>query len=84
MIDVQTLNDALLTLAFCVGLALLLAVSIVAAGALTQWHERRAHVRSIERLDQSAYASRVAARASDPTPFSLNATVNIMMPKRIA
>jgi cytochrome c biogenesis protein CcdA len=47
--DVQTLNDALLTLAFCVGLALLLAISIVAAGALTQRHERRAHVRSIER-----------------------------------
>ena len=49
MIDVQTLNDALVTLAFCVGLALLLAISIVAAGALTQRHERKAHVQRIER-----------------------------------
>jgi len=49
VIDVQTLNDALVTLAFCVGLALLLAISIVAAGALTQRHERKAHVQRIER-----------------------------------
>jgi len=47
--DVQTLNDALVTLAFCVGLALLVAISIVAAGALTQRHERKAHVQRIER-----------------------------------
>ena len=49
MTDVQTLNDALVTLAFCVGLALLVAISIVAAGALTQRHERKAHVQRIER-----------------------------------
>jgi cytochrome c biogenesis protein CcdA len=49
MIDVQILNDALMTLAFCVGLALLMAVAIVAAGALTQRRERKAHVRRIER-----------------------------------
>jgi cytochrome c biogenesis protein CcdA len=47
--DVQTLNDALVTLAFCVGLAVLLAVAIVAAGALTQRRERKAHVQRIER-----------------------------------
>jgi hypothetical protein len=63
VIDVQTLNDALLTLAFCVGLALLLAVSIVAAGALTQWHDRRAHVRSIER--------HLAAAAEDQDPAAV-------------
>jgi hypothetical protein len=61
--DVQTLNDALLTLAFCVGLALLLAIAIVAAGALTQRHERRAHVRSIER--------HLAAAAGDQNPAAV-------------
>lgn len=61
MIDVQTLNDALLTLAFCVGLALLLAIAIVAAGALTQRQERRAHVRSIER-----HLAAAAAEGQDP------------------
>ncbi|HTW04191.1 MAG TPA: hypothetical protein VMF87_28095 [Streptosporangiaceae bacterium] len=63
MIDVQILNDALLTLAFCVGLALLMAIVIVAAGALTQRHERREHVRSIER--------HLAAAAGDQDPASV-------------
>lgn len=64
MIDVQILNDALLTLAFCAGLAVLLALSIVAAAALTQRHERKEHVREIERhlarvaKEQDAAASR--------------------------
>jgi len=49
VIDVQALNDALLTLVFCVGLALLTAITIVGAGALNLRHERRAHIRSIER-----------------------------------
>jgi cytochrome c biogenesis protein CcdA len=49
VIDVQTLNDALITLAFCAGLAVLLALAIVAAAALTQRRERKAHVRQIER-----------------------------------
>ena len=49
MIDVQILNDALVTLAFCVGLALLMAVAIVAAGALAQRRERKTHVQQIER-----------------------------------
>jgi cytochrome c biogenesis protein CcdA len=63
VIDVQILNDALLTLAFCVGLALLMAIVIVAAGALTQRHERREHVRSIER--------HLAAAAEDQDPASV-------------
>ena len=49
MIDVQTLNDALVALAFCVGLAVLMAVAIVAAGALTQRRQRKTHVEQIER-----------------------------------
>jgi cytochrome c biogenesis protein CcdA len=49
VIDVQTLNDALVTLAFCAGLAVLLAVAIVAAGALAQRQERKEHVQHIER-----------------------------------
>ncbi len=48
MIDMQILSDALVTLAFVVGLAVLLAVSIVAAAALTRRHERKAGVRRIE------------------------------------
>ncbi|HTS99491.1 MAG TPA: hypothetical protein VMI33_23015 [Streptosporangiaceae bacterium] len=48
MIDMQILNDALVTLAFSVGLAVLLAVSIVAGAALTQRYERKAGVRRIE------------------------------------
>ena len=48
MIDTQILNDALATLAFSVGLAVLLAVSIVAGAALTQRHERKVGVRRIE------------------------------------
>jgi cytochrome c biogenesis protein CcdA len=49
VIDVQILNDALVTLAFCVGLAVLLALAIVAAGALARRQERKAHVQQIER-----------------------------------
>ena len=49
MIDVQTLNDALVTLALCTGLAVLLAIAIVAAGALAQRQERKDHVQQIER-----------------------------------
>jgi cytochrome c biogenesis protein CcdA len=63
VIDIQILNDALLTLAFCVGLALLMAVAIVAAGALHQRNERRAHIRSIER--------HLAAAAEDQNPASV-------------
>ncbi len=49
MIDVQALNNALMALGFCVGLAILLSVSIVVAAAVAQRHERKEHVRSIER-----------------------------------
>jgi hypothetical protein len=49
VIDVQTLNDALVTLALCAGLAVLIAVAIVAAGAVTRRIDRKEHVREVER-----------------------------------
>jgi hypothetical protein len=48
MIDMQLLNDALLTVLFAVGVAIFLSLSIVAAAALSQRHERKQHVREIE------------------------------------
>lgn len=50
MIDMQLLNDALMTVAFAVGLAIGLSALIVAAAALTQRRASRAGVRQIERL----------------------------------
>jgi cytochrome c biogenesis protein CcdA len=47
MIDMQILNDALLAVAFAAGVAILLAVAIVAAEALSRRHERTG-VREIE------------------------------------
>jgi len=47
MIDMQILNDALLAVAFAAGIAILLAVAIVAAEALSRRHERTG-VREIE------------------------------------
>lgn len=50
MIDMQLLNDALLAVAFVVGLAVLATLTIVTMAALTQRHARRAGIRQIERL----------------------------------
>jgi hypothetical protein len=47
MIDMQILNDALLAVAFAAGVAILLAVAIVGAEALSRRHERRG-IRAIE------------------------------------
>jgi hypothetical protein len=47
MIDMQILNDALLAFAFAAGIAILLAVAIVGAEALSRRHERRG-IRAIE------------------------------------
>jgi hypothetical protein len=47
MIDMQILNDALLAFAFAAGIAILLAVLIVGAEALSRRHERRG-IRAIE------------------------------------
>ena len=50
MIDVQLLNDALMTVAFIVGLAIGASALFVAVAALTQRRAGRAGVRQIERL----------------------------------
>jgi cytochrome c biogenesis protein CcdA len=49
MIDIQLLKDALLTVAFTVGLAIVLSIGIVASAALWRRQEQRAGVREIER-----------------------------------
>lgn len=48
MIDTQLLNQALAALGFTVGVAILIAVAIVAAAGLHQRHERKSHVREVE------------------------------------
>jgi hypothetical protein len=50
VIDMQLLNDALVTVAFAVGLAIGVSVLIVAVAALTRRRAGRAGVRQIERL----------------------------------
>jgi hypothetical protein len=50
VIDMQLLNDALMTVAVVVGLAVLASLAIVALAALTHWHARRTGIREIERL----------------------------------
>jgi hypothetical protein len=48
MIDIQLLNDALLTVAFIAGLAILLSIGVVASAALWRRHEHRAGVRELK------------------------------------
>ena len=48
MIGIQLLDDALLTVAFTVGLAIVLSISIVASAALWRRHEHKTGVREIE------------------------------------
>jgi hypothetical protein len=48
MIDMQLLNDALLTVALMAGLAIAVSISIVTSAALWRRHERKLHVREIE------------------------------------
>jgi cytochrome c biogenesis protein CcdA len=64
VIDVQTLNDALVTLAFCVGLAVLISIAIVAGGAVTRRIDRKEHVREVERhlAAVAKHQDRAAAR----------------------
>lgn len=61
MIHMQLLNDALVTVAFVVGLAVLATLVFVAEGALTQRYARRAGIRQIERL-----LAAVADRGNSP------------------
>ena len=50
MIHMQLLNDALVTIAFVAGLAVLVSILFVAAAALVQRRERARGIRQIERL----------------------------------
>jgi hypothetical protein len=50
VIDMQLLNDALVTVAFAVGLAVLVSALFVAVAAVTQRRAGRSGVRQIERL----------------------------------
>jgi hypothetical protein len=48
MIDIQLLNDALLTVAFMAGLAIALSIGVVASAALWRRYEHKTGVRQIE------------------------------------
>ena len=50
MIHMQLLNDALMTVGFVVGLAVLVSLLFVAVAALAQRRARREGIRQIERL----------------------------------
>ena len=49
MFDTQLLNDVLMTLALIVGVVIAISAWVVAASALHQRDERRAHIGAIER-----------------------------------
>ena len=48
MIDTQLLNDALMTVAFIVGLVVVISTWVVTASALHRQHMTRAQIRTIE------------------------------------
>jgi len=62
MVDMQMLNDALLAVAFAAGIAILLAVAIVGAEALSLRHAHRG-IRAIEQHLASAAEQRDSASA---------------------
>jgi uncharacterized membrane-anchored protein len=64
MIDIQLLNDALLTVGFAVGLAIALSISIVTSAAVWRRHERKLHVREIEQHLAATAAEHSPAAAS--------------------
>ena len=59
MICIQLLDDALIALAFLVGLTIILSASFVATAVLWQRHERRTGISAIER-----HLAAIAARQS--------------------
>lgn len=61
MIGTQLLDDALVALAFLVGLAIILSTLFVATAALWQRHERRTGISAIER-----HLAAVAAEPNSP------------------
>ena len=63
MFNSQLLNDALTTVAFLVGLVIVISLWVATASALHQRHERRTHIRAIEQhLADAAGQSQVPTR----------------------
>ena len=63
MFGTQLLTDALMTVAFVVGLAIAISAWALTAPALYRRHERRAHIGAIEQhLAEVAEQSRVPTR----------------------
>jgi lipopolysaccharide export LptBFGC system permease protein LptF len=59
----QLLTDAMMTVAFLVGLVIVISAWVVTASALHQRHERSMHIRAIEQhLADAAGQSQVPAR----------------------
>jgi hypothetical protein len=64
MIGIQLLNDALLTVAFTVGLAIVLSLGVVALAALWRRHEQKAGVREVEQHLAAVVSERSQAAAN--------------------
>jgi hypothetical protein len=64
MIDIQLLNDALLTVGFIAGLAVVLSIVVVASAALWRRHEHQAGVRELEQHLAAAVTEPSRAAAS--------------------
>jgi uncharacterized membrane protein YciS (DUF1049 family) len=63
MIDTQTLNDALMTVAFMLGLVVVMLAWVAVASAWYRRHLYKAQIRTIERyLERVAEQSQVPAR----------------------
>jgi hypothetical protein len=63
MFDTQLLNDVLMTVAFIVGVVVAISAWVVAASALHQRDERRAHIGAIEQhLADVASQNRIHTR----------------------
>jgi hypothetical protein len=61
MIDMQLLNDGLLIVAAVAGVAIAVAIAIVATAGFRQWRARTAHVRAIEQHLATAAAQQTPA-----------------------
>ena len=62
MFDTQLLNDALMTVAFIVGVVIAISAWVVLASTLHRRDERRAHIGAIER-----HLADVANQSATPT-----------------
>jgi hypothetical protein len=63
MINTQILNDALLTVAFVIGVAFALTVAMLTASAAWQWRARRAGLHAVEQHLAAATQESIPADA---------------------